>query len=64
MTPGEQGHLKEYGTAYPCCGNCEYIRRAGYKLMCKRNFDYRDFDSIKCYAYRFKEYIPQLEELC
>lgn len=63
MTKEEKERENEYGTAYPCCGNCEFIRRAGFKLMCQKHYEYRDFDSIKCFDYKFKEYIPQLDEL-
>ena len=60
MTKQEKFKFDEYGTAYPCCGNCESIRRAGFKLMCKRYETFRGFDDIKCSEYSFKEWIPCL----
>ena len=63
MTKEEKLIFDEYGTAYPCCGNCENIRQAAFKLMCRKNFSYRDFDSIKCVYYKYKQNVPKLEEL-
>ena len=63
MTKEEKSIFDEYGTAYPCCGNCENIRQGAFKLMCRKNFDYRDFDSIKCVYYKYKQHVPILEEL-
>lgn len=63
MTQEEKYLENEYGTAYPCCGNCVSIRRAGFKLICQKYYEYRDFDSVKCFNYEFKEYIPKLDEL-
>ena len=63
MTPEEKSVFDEYGTAYPCCGNCINIREACFKLMCKLNFDYREFGSLKCVYYKFKQNVPILEEL-
>ena len=31
--------------------------------MCQKCYEYRDFDSVKCFDYKFKEYIPKLDEL-
>jgi len=58
MTPDEKKTQEKYGTAYPCCGNCISIRQAGFKLMCDKYKKFRDFDSIKCGEYQYKEYIP------
>lgn len=63
MTNEEKKRLEQYGTAYPCCGNCANIREAGYKLMCRNTYDYRDYDSIKCVYYEYKQQIQELEEL-
>ena len=63
MTKEEKEIFDEYGTAYPCCGNCENIREACFKLMCRKTFDYRDFGSVKCLYYKYKQNIQKLEEL-
>ena len=63
MTPEEKSVFDEYGTAYPCCGNCANIREACWKLMCKLNYEYREFGSLKCVYYKFKQNVPVLEEL-
>lgn len=63
MTEQERMAKDEYGTAYPCCGNCENVRQGGFRLMCRNNFDYREFSSVKCVFYKFKQNIPILEEL-
>ena len=63
MTQEEKSIFDEYGTAYPCCGNCENIREACFKLMCRKNLEYRDFGSVKCAYYKYKQNIQMLEEL-
>ena len=63
MTPEEKERMEQYGTTCPCCGNCENIREAGYRLMCQKYYDYRDYDSIKCTEYKHKQHIPELKEL-
>lgn len=63
MTKLEKQIFDEYGTAYPCCGNCEKIREAGFKLMCRKYFEYREYDSVKCSEYKHKQSIQKLEEL-
>lgn len=63
MTTEEKITFDEYGTAYPCCGNCAFIREAAFKLMCKKYLTYRDYDSIKCMEYKHQQNIDILEEL-
>jgi len=63
MTKEEKYNVEQYGTAYPCCGNCLNIREAGFKLMCKLYFSYRDYDSCKCIDYKYQKHIDKLEEL-
>lgn len=63
MTEKEQMVFDEYGTAYPCCGNCEFIREAGFRLMCREHLEYREYSSVKCIRYKFHQRIDKLEEL-
>lgn len=63
MTEQEKQTFDEYGTAYPCCGNCEQIREAGFRLMCRKYFEYREYSSVKCIEYNHKQRIQKLEEL-
>lgn len=63
MTQQERQTFDEYGTAYPCCGNCANIREAAFRLMCKLNYDYRDYSSVKCVYYKYSQNTPILEEL-
>lgn len=63
MTEREKEIFDEYGTAYPCCGNCIHIREAGNKLICKKYLDYRDYNSVKCSEYSHQQHISELEEL-
>ena len=63
MTEVEKAIFDEYGTAYPCCGNCIHIREAGYKLMCRKYLEYRNYSSVKCSEYSHQQHIKKLEEL-
>ena len=63
MTEVEKAIFDEYGTAYPCCGNCIHIREAGYKLMCRKYLEFRDYSSVKCSEYSHQQHINELEEL-
>lgn len=63
MTREEKITSDEYRTTYLCCGNCEHIREAGFRLMCKKYLEYRDYDSIKCSSYKYKQSIQVLEDL-
>ena len=63
MTKQEKLTFDEYGTAYPCCGNCTYIREAGFKLMCAKHLQYRDYSSVKCLDYDHKQFIDKLKIL-
>lgn len=62
MTEGEKKILEEYGTAYPCFGNCIHIREAGYKLICRKYLEFRDYNSIKCSEYSYQQHINELEK--
>ena len=63
MTQEEKVVFDEYGTAYPCCGNCVFIREAGFNLICKKHLEYRDYNSIKCPEYSYENHIQKLEQL-
>ena len=63
MTEQEKFTFDEYGTAYPCCGNCEHIREAGFGLMCDKYLEYRDYNYLKCTSYKYKQNIQVLKEL-
>ena len=62
MTQKEKLTFDEYGTAYPCCGNCEHIREVGFRLMCKKYLEFRVYDSVKCPSYNYKQNIQVLGE--
>lgn len=63
MTEAEKTTFDEYGTAYPCCGNCIFIREIGFGLMCKKYLEYREYSSVKCTEYKHEQHINELEEL-
>ena len=63
MTEGERYHFETYGTAYPMCGNCEHIREAASKLICKKFLEFRDYTSVKCLDYKHSQFVKCWEEL-
>lgn len=58
MTKQDKMVLEEYGTVFPCCGNCKFIKQLGFKLHCEKFFQYRDYDSVKCGDYTLQQWIP------
>jgi len=54
---------KIYGTEYPVCGNCENIREVAGKPWCEKYLTYRDFDDVKCAAYKFKMHLEPSESM-
>lgn len=63
MTEEGKSIFNEYGTVYPCCGNCIFIREVGFWLICRKYLEYRDYDSVKCVDYKHEQHINKLEEL-